>query len=104
MGHSRGAQGWNGAGRRRSAALGPAALAVGVALAGALTPPPLRAGDLTQDCHRWASASGNARIAVANQLGADHLLTKNNRLAEPDPSRPVELYRFGDLQRLCRGT
>jgi hypothetical protein len=104
MGHSSGARGWNGAGRRRRAALGPAAIGLGVALASGLTPPPLRAGDLTQDCHRWASASGNARIAVANQLGADHLLTKNTRLAESDPSKPVELYRFGDLQRLCRGT
>jgi len=87
--------------RGRSAVLG---FSSALAMAGALTPPPLRAGDLTQDCHRWASASGNARIAVANQLGADHLLTKNTRLAESDPSKPVELYRFGDLQRLCRGT
>ncbi|WP_411876518.1 hypothetical protein [Vulcanococcus limneticus] len=74
-----------------------------LALASALTPPPSRAGDLNRDCLRWASASGTARIELANQLGAEHLLTKNTRLAESDPSKPLELYRFGDLQRLCRG-
>lgn len=114
MGHSRERRGGAGRGstrqswsRRGSARAGTAlggAAALALAVPGAFTPPPLRAGDLTQDCHRWARASGNARIAVANQLGADHLLTKNTRLAESDPSQPVELYRFGDLQRLCRGT
>lgn len=53
------------------------------------SPPPSRAGDLNRDCLRWASASGTARIELANQLGAEHLLTKNTRLAESDPSKPL---------------
>ncbi len=77
-------------------------LGAALVLAAALTPPPLRAGDLHRDCRRWASAGGSARIALANRLGAEHLLTKDTRLADSDPAQPVQLYRPGDLQRLCR--
>ena len=59
--------------------------------------------NLRQDCLAWASSSGAHQQELANRIGTDLLLTKNNRLEKLDPDHPQNLYRSQDIQRVCRG-
>ena len=65
-------------------------------------PSPVRA-DSRHDCQLWKASSGSQRAVVGNRLGAEHLLTKDHKLAETPTDQPVALYRRSDLGRLCRG-
>lgn len=62
----------------------------------ALAPGPLEL------CARWQQARGAEKASLANQLGAGHGLTKDQRLAEAQPGDTRSLYRLNDLRRLCR--
>ena len=59
--------------------------------------------ELRQDCLAWGRSSGVQQQELANRIGTDLLLTKNNRLEVLDPEHPQNLYRPQDIQRLCRG-
>jgi gamma-glutamylcyclotransferase (GGCT)/AIG2-like uncharacterized protein YtfP len=52
-------------------------------------------------CKSWQNSRGQARIEVANSIGAAHYLTKMKRLQESDPAAPVPLYSEGDIARVC---
>jgi gamma-glutamylcyclotransferase (GGCT)/AIG2-like uncharacterized protein YtfP len=52
-------------------------------------------------CQSWQNSRGQARIEVANSIGAAHYLTKMKRLQESDPAAPVPLYSEGDIARVC---
>jgi hypothetical protein len=52
-------------------------------------------------CQSWQNSRGQARIEVANSIGAAHYLTKMKRLQESDSAAPVPLYSEGDIARLC---
>lgn len=52
-------------------------------------------------CQSWQNSRGQARIEVANSIGAGHYLTKMKRLQESDPEAPVQLYSEGDIARVC---
>lgn len=74
------------------------ALALAVPLAGASA-----AGQDTRAlCLQWGRSHGAEQIALANAIGAQHLLTKDHKLAEAQPGDRRSLYRSSDLQRLCR--
>jgi hypothetical protein len=74
-----------------------------VASAGLLgiTPCTAVAGDTRRDCQAWASASGAAKITIANRIGQEQLLTKTHKLAELQPGVSENLYSSSDIQRLC---
>ncbi|MFM7674608.1 MAG: gamma-glutamylcyclotransferase [Synechococcus sp.] len=106
---------WQGSGRprsgerlpRRPGTPGPGtplrALAPGLALAAAaLLAGPAAHADLRHDCQQWQRSHGNAQVELGNRIGAEHLLTKNVRLAQSPAEAPVSLYRRADLVRLCR--
>ena len=59
--------------------------------------------ELRQDCLAWSRSSGAQQQEHANRIGSDLLLTKNNRLKDPNPDHPQNLYRPQDIQRVCRG-
>jgi len=59
--------------------------------------------ELRQDCLAWSRSSGAQQQKHANRIGSDLLLTKNNRLKDPNPDHPQNLYRPQDIQRVCRG-
>jgi hypothetical protein len=82
----------------RLSCLRPAGIPLAVALA--LQAAAL-AGDTRQDCRRWAASGGLARVALGNQLGAEHLLTKNRNFSEATPDDRRSLYFDGDIRRLC---
>jgi gamma-glutamylcyclotransferase (GGCT)/AIG2-like uncharacterized protein YtfP len=52
-------------------------------------------------CKSWQNSRGQARIEVANSIGAAHYLTKMKRLQESDPAAPVPLYSESDIARVC---
>ncbi len=60
-------------------------------------------GELRQDCLAWARSSGPQQHELANRIGTELLLTKNHRLEGLDPDHPQSLYRYQDIQRVCRG-
>jgi len=68
----------------------------------ALIPLSALAGDTRRDCQAWASASGAAKVSIANRIGSEELLTKTHKLAEPQPGASESLYSSSDIQRLCR--
>lgn len=78
-----------------------AALAATLAAAGAWRQPAL-AGDLRGDCLALSRSHGGERVAIANRIGREHYLTKDSLRAEERPDRAVSLYRWSDIQRLCR--
>jgi hypothetical protein len=59
------------------------------------------AGDTRRDCQAWASATGAAKITIANRIGREQLLTKTHKLAELQPGVSENLYSSSDIQRLC---
>ncbi len=69
---------------------------------GLLAGTPALADDLRQNCQQWQQSHGVAQVELGNRIGAEHLLTKNTRLAESPAEAPVSLYRRADLVRLCR--
>ncbi|MEB3264596.1 MAG: gamma-glutamylcyclotransferase family protein [Synechococcus sp.] len=83
--------------RRRGEPLRALALAAAALLAG-----PAAHADLRNDCQQWQRSHGTAQVELGNRIGAEHLLTKNVRLAQSPPEAPVSLYRRADLVRLCR--
>jgi hypothetical protein len=62
---------------------------------------PVWAFDTLGACQSWQNSRGQARIEVANSIGAAHYLTKMKRLQESDPAAPVPLYSEGDIARVC---
>lgn len=68
----------------------------------ALAPTTAAAADTRRDCQAWASASGGAKVVIANRIGSEQLLTKTHRLAELNPEASESLYSTSDIQRLCR--
>jgi len=73
--------------------LGLAALLLGSAVS---------AGDLRHDCLALQSSHGQERVAIANRIGREQLLTKNRLLQEANSGDTTSLYRWSDIQRLCR--
>lgn len=53
-------------------------------------------------CLQWSRSHGAEKIALANTIGAQNLLTKVHRLAEAQPGDSQSLYSSNDIQRLCR--
>jgi len=45
---------------------------------------------------------GQERVAIANRIGREQLLTKNRLLQEANSGDTTSLYRWSDIQRLCR--
>lgn len=88
-------------GTRRSPVT-PLALSGWLALGLGFMPSQVHA-DSRHDCQLWRGSSGSQRAIVGNRLGAEHLLTKDHKLAETSTDQPVALYRRSDLERLCRG-
>jgi len=76
-----------------------AALSLALVIAGGLRP--VWAFDTLGACQSWQNSRGQARIEVANNIGAAHYLTKMKRLQESDPAAPVPLYSEGDIARVC---
>ncbi len=66
-------------------------------------PAPAAPADTIALCRAWQGSHGLERILLGNALGAAHHLTKNERLRDSPPERPVALYRTTDLQQVCRG-
>ena len=62
---------------------------------------PAWAFDTLGACQSWQNSRGQARIEVANSIGAAHYLTKMKRLQESDPAAPVPLYGEADIARVC---
>jgi gamma-glutamylcyclotransferase (GGCT)/AIG2-like uncharacterized protein YtfP len=62
---------------------------------------PVWAFDTLGTCQSWQNSRGQARIEVANSIGAAHYLTKMKRLQESDPAAPVPLYSESDIARVC---
>jgi gamma-glutamylcyclotransferase (GGCT)/AIG2-like uncharacterized protein YtfP len=79
-----------------------AALLALTAAAGVGVSPAATRGDLRAQCRAWSAAHGREQVQIANQIGAEQLLTKTHRLAEPTADDSVSLYSWSDLQRLCR--
>jgi hypothetical protein len=75
------------------------ALILALVIAGGLRPS--WAFDTLGACQSWQNSRGQARIEVANSIGAAHYLTKMKRLQESDPAAPVPLYSEGDIARVC---
>jgi gamma-glutamylcyclotransferase (GGCT)/AIG2-like uncharacterized protein YtfP len=75
------------------------ALSLALVMAGGLRPG--LAFDTLGACQSWQNSRGQARIEVANSIGAAHYLTKMKRLQESDPAAPVPLYSEGDIARVC---
>ncbi len=75
------------------------ALSLSLVIAGGLRP--AWAFDTLGACHSWQNSRGQARIEVANSIGAAHYLTKMKRLQESDPAAPVSLYSESDVARVC---
>jgi len=75
------------------------ALILALVMAGDLRPG--WAFDTLGACQSWQNSRGQARIEVANSIGAAHYLTKMKRLQESDPAAPVPLYSEGDIARVC---
>jgi gamma-glutamylcyclotransferase (GGCT)/AIG2-like uncharacterized protein YtfP len=75
------------------------ALTLALVMAGGLRPG--WAFDTLGACQSWQNSRGQARIEVANSIGAAHYLTKMKRLQESDPAAPVPLYSEGDIARVC---
>jgi gamma-glutamylcyclotransferase (GGCT)/AIG2-like uncharacterized protein YtfP len=75
------------------------ALTLALVIAGGLRP--AWAFDTLGACQSWQNSRGQARIEVANSIGAAHYLTKMQRLQESDPAAPVSLYSEGDVARVC---
>jgi gamma-glutamylcyclotransferase (GGCT)/AIG2-like uncharacterized protein YtfP len=75
------------------------ALGLALVIAGGLRPG--WAFDTLGACQSWQNSRGQARIEVANSIGAAHYLTKMKRLQESDPAAPVPLYSEGDIARVC---
>lgn len=71
-------------------------------VAGLLLGSPVSAGDLRRDCLAFESSHGTERVAIANRIGREQLLTKNRPLQEAKPGDTTSLYRWSDIQRLCR--
>jgi hypothetical protein len=86
---------WQG---RRQNLLGLALLLLPLLLCGA----PSRAGDLRHDCLEWSRSHGREKVAIANRIGRDNLLTKERQFAEARPDDTTSLYRRSDIQLLCR--
>lgn len=61
-----------------------------------------RAGDLRHDCLAWSRSHGREKVAIANRIGRDNLLTKQRQFAEAHPDDSTSLYRWSDIQLLCR--
>ncbi len=61
-----------------------------------------RAGDLRHDCLEWSRSHGGEKVAIANRIGRDNLLTKKRPFAEAHPDDTTSLYRWSDIQLLCR--
>ncbi|MFY8148091.1 MAG: gamma-glutamylcyclotransferase family protein [Prochlorococcaceae cyanobacterium] len=100
---------WREGGSRRLQRPGPGALLAAAALLATCSPAPVAVlhaavlqADLRQDCLQWQQSHGSARVALANRIGAEQLLTKNHRLAESGSDAPTSLYRQADLVRVCR--
>lgn len=74
-------------------------LTLALVVAGGLRPS--WAFDTLGACQSWQNSRGQARIEVANSIGAAHYLTKMKRLQESDPAAPVPLYSEGDIARVC---
>jgi gamma-glutamylcyclotransferase (GGCT)/AIG2-like uncharacterized protein YtfP len=75
------------------------ALSLALVMAGGLRPG--WAFDTLGACQSWQNSRGQARIEVANSIGAALYLTKMKRLQESDPAAPVPLYSEGDIARVC---
>jgi gamma-glutamylcyclotransferase (GGCT)/AIG2-like uncharacterized protein YtfP len=75
------------------------ALSLALVMAGGLRP--IWAFDTLGACQSWQNSRGQARIEVANSIGAALYLTKMKRLQESDPAAPVPLYSEGDIARVC---
>ena len=75
------------------------ALSLALVIAGGLRPG--WAFDTLGACQSWQNSRGQARIEVANSIGAAHYLTKMKRLQESDPAAPVPLYSESDIARVC---
>ncbi|MCX5953066.1 MAG: gamma-glutamylcyclotransferase [Cyanobacteria bacterium] len=75
------------------------ALGLALVIAGGLRPG--WAFDTLGACQSWQNSRGQARIEVANSIGAAHYLTKMKRLQESYPAAPVPLYSEGDIARVC---
>jgi len=87
--------------------LGRRAVPMALVLPGLLLPglwlgPAASAGDLRRDCRAWESSRGAERVAIANRIGREQLLTKDHQLAEVQASPTTSLYRWNDIRRLCR--
>lgn len=87
---------WRGATASRSPLL--AALAAGLLLQAS----PGWTGDLRNDCLAWSRARGSEQVQIGNRIGREQLLTKNQKLAEEQPGTSTSLYRWSDIQQLCR--
>jgi gamma-glutamylcyclotransferase (GGCT)/AIG2-like uncharacterized protein YtfP len=61
-----------------------------------------QAGDLRRDCLEWSRSHGREKVAIANRIGRDNLLTKERQFAEAQPDDTTSLYRWSDIQLLCR--
>lgn len=75
------------------------ALSLALVITGGLGPG--WAFDTLGACQSWQNSRGQARIEVANSIGAAHYLTKMKRLQESDPAAPVPLYSESDIARVC---
>lgn len=83
--------------RGRRASLAALLLFIGLGFGGVAW-----AGDLRRDCLALNSSHGQERIAIANRIGQSQLLTKHTRLADAQPGDSTSLYRWSDIQRVCR--
>lgn len=61
-----------------------------------------RASDLRHDCLLWQRAPEAERAAIADRIGAQQLLTRTHRPADPGPGHGASQYSWSDIQRLCR--
>jgi len=75
------------------------AMTLALVISGGLRP--AWAFDTLGACQAWQNSRGEARIEVANSIGAAHYLTKMQRLQESDPAAPVSLYSESDIARVC---